>query len=92
MRMRETVAEWVPEERMVIAVDEIEKQPVKQATMTFTLSEGGETTPCSMSYDYEAKGGPLAFIYGPMLDRQMKKAFNGFLDNLELTAQARAAT
>jgi hypothetical protein len=57
-----------------------------------TLSDGGETTPFTMSYDYEAKGGPLAFIFGPMLDRQMKKAFNGFMDNLESAAQARATT
>ena len=89
--MRETVTEWVPEERMVIAVDKIEKQPVKQATMTFTLSDGGETTPFTMSYDYEPKGGPLAYIYGPMLDRQMKKGFNGFIDSLEPAAQAQTA-
>jgi uncharacterized protein YndB with AHSA1/START domain len=91
MRMRETVSEWVPEERMVLAIDRIEKQPVKQATMTFTLS-GGDTTPFTMSYVYEPKGGPLASIYGPMLDRQMNKGFNGFMDSLELAAQARAAT
>jgi uncharacterized protein YndB with AHSA1/START domain len=92
MRMRETVTEWVPEERMVIAVDQIEKQPVKQATMTFTLSDGDETTPFTMSYDYEPKGGLLAYIYGPLLDRQMKKGFSGFIDNLEPAAQARATT
>jgi hypothetical protein len=62
MRMRETVSEWVPEERMVLVVDNIEKQPIKQATMTLTLSGGGDTTSCTMSYDYEPKGGPLAFI------------------------------
>ncbi len=90
-RMRETVAEWVPEERMVITVDKIEKQPVKQATMTFTLSGGGETTLFTMSYDYEPKGGPLAFILGPILDRQMNKGFNGFIDLLEAAAQARTA-
>ena len=89
-RMRETVTEWVPEERMVIAVDKIEKQPLKQATMTLTLSDGGETTPFTMSYDYELKGGPLAFIYGPLLARLFNKGFNGFIDNLEPTAQARA--
>ena len=89
MRMRETVTEWVPEARMGIAIDEIEKMPVKQATMTFTLSDGGETTPLTMSYDYEPKGGPLAFVFGPLLDRQMKKGFNGFVDSLELAAQAR---
>ena len=92
MRMRETVTEWTPEQRMVLVVDNIEKQPIKQATMTFTLSDGGETTPVTMSYDYEPKGGPLALLFGPMLDRQMKKAFHGFVDNLETAAQTRAAT
>ncbi len=91
-RMKETVAEWVPEERMVIAIDKVEKLPIKQATMTFTLSDGGETTPFTMSYDYEPKGGPLAFIFGPLLDRLSNKGFYGFIDNLEPAAQARAAT
>ncbi len=45
-----------------------------------------------MSYNYELKGGPLASIYGPLLARLFKKGFNGFIDNLEPTAQARAAT
>ena len=91
IKMRETVTEWVPEERMVIAVDKIEKQPLKQATMTFALSDGGETTPFTMTYDYELKGGPLAYIYGPLLAPLFKKGFNAFIDNLEPTAQARAA-
>jgi uncharacterized protein YndB with AHSA1/START domain len=89
--MRETVAEWVPEERMVIAIDKIEKMPVKQARMTLTLSGGGDTTLFTMSYDYEPKGGPLAFVLGPILDRQMTKGFNGFIDYLEPEAQSRAA-
>ncbi len=91
MRMRETVDEWVPEERMVIAIDKIEKMPVRQARMTYTLSDGGETSLFSMSYEYEPKGGPLAFILGLMIDRQMNKGLNGFVDNLEPAAQARAA-
>jgi hypothetical protein len=37
-----------------------------------------------------APRGPLAFIFGPMLDRQMIKGFNGFIDSLEPAAQARA--
>jgi uncharacterized protein YndB with AHSA1/START domain len=87
--MRETVVEWVPEEKMVIAIDEIEKMPVKQARMTFTLS-GDETTVVGMTYEYEPKGGPLAFIVGPILDRQMSKGFNGFIDYLEPAAQTKA--
>ena len=90
--MRETVAEWVPEEKMVIAIDKIEKMPVKQATMTLTLSGGGATTLFTMSYDYEPRGGPLAFILGPILDRQMNKGFNGFIAYLEPAAQASAAS
>lgn len=88
--MRETVAEWVPEQKMVIDIDEIEKMPVKQATMTFTLTDDGDTTPFTMSYDYDPKGGPLAFIVAAMLSRPMNKGFNGFIDSLETAAQARA--
>lgn len=89
--MTETVTEWVPEERMAVAIDEIEKMPVKQAGMAFTLSGDGETTLVTMSYDYEPKGGPLAIILGLVLDPQMKKGFNGFIDYLEPAAQAQAA-
>ena len=92
MRMRETVSEWVPEETMVIAIDNIEKMPVTQAQQTFTLSDDGEATRFTMSYDYQPKGGPLAFILGPILDRQMNKGFNGFIDSLEPAAQAQATT
>ena len=91
-RMRETVAEWVPEEKMVIDIDQIEKMPVKQAMMTFTLADGGETTAVTMSYDYDPKGGPLALLFGPIMERQMNKGFSGFIDSLERAAQARAAT
>ena len=89
MRMRETVTEWIPEERMVLDLDRIEKMPVKQATMTFSLSGSGDATLLTMNYDYEPKGGPFAFILGPLLDRQMTKALGGFIDNLEAAAQAR---
>ena len=89
MRMRETVTEWAPEKRMTIAIDKIEKQPIKRATMTFTLSDDRESTAITMSYDYEPKGGPLALLYGPILDRVMKKGFGGFIDILESATQAR---
>ena len=91
MRMRETVSEWVPEERMVIAIDRMEKMPVKQATMTFTLSGGDETTLLTMRYDYEPKSAIWSLL-GPVLDRQFGKGFSGFIDILEPVAQARNAT
>lgn len=89
MQMRETITEWVDDEKMVIDIDRVEKMPIKQATMTFTLSDGGGGTQFTMSYDYEPKGGPLARLYGPMFDQQLSKGFNGFVDNLEVAAQAR---
>ncbi len=90
--MRETVTEWTPEEKMVIAIDQIEKMPVAKATMTFTLSDGGAATPMTMSYDYEPKGGPFGFVVAAMMGRPMNKGFNGFIDSLEKAAQAQAAT
>ena len=88
--MRETVREWVPEEKMAISLDQIKKVPLKAATMTFTLADSGENTAFMMSYDYDPKGGPLAFVVAAMLSRPMKKGFNGFIDNLETAAQAPA--
>ena len=89
--MRETVVEWVPEERMVIDIDKVEKMPINRARMTFTLSSANPTH-FTMSYDYEPKGGPLAVIFGPLLDRMMIKGFNGFIDYLEPAAQAHTTT
>lgn len=80
-----------PEEEMVIAIDQIEKMPVKAATMTFTLADHGDTTGVTMSYDYDPKGGPLAFVVAAMLGRPMNKGFNGFVDSLERAAQAQTA-
>ncbi len=91
IKNRETVTEWTPEERMVIAVDQIEKQPVKQATMTFTLTDAGGSTPFTMSYDYEPKGGPLALLYGPILDRLLRKGFGAFIADLGPATQERNA-
>ena len=85
--MRETVSAWKPEEMLVVDIDQIEKMPLKSATMTFSLADDGDNTPFTMSYDYQPKGGPLARLFGPMMDRQMKKGFSGFIDQLERAAQ-----
>lgn len=91
MRMHETVDEWVPHHRMVISIDEIEKMPIKTATMTFMLAADGEGTHVTMSYEYDPKGGPLAAMYGPFMDRQMRRGFGGFIDSLEAEARIRAS-
>jgi len=88
--MRETVTEWIAEEKMVVAIDQVEKMPVVEASMTFTLADGGESTPIRMSYDFQAKGGPFAGVIGAVLSRPMSKGFSAFIDDLERAAQARA--
>lgn len=44
MRMRETETEWVDGERLVVAIDEIEQEPVTAATTAFALAEAGDDT------------------------------------------------
>lgn len=90
--MRETVTEWVPQKKMAIAIDQIQKMPVKAATMTFTLADQGEKTPFTMSYAYEPKGGPFAFLIAAMMSKPMNKGFNGFVDSLQKAAQAQPAS
>ncbi|MEM7341348.1 MAG: hypothetical protein AAF467_22015 [Actinomycetota bacterium] len=57
--------------------------------MTFALSDDDGATRFSMRYDYEAQGGPLTLIDGPILDRLLAKGFNDFIDDLGPAAQAR---
>ena len=88
--MDETVTTWVDEETMVIALSEIQKHPLKQAEMTFTLAADGPGTTVTMSYNFEPKGGPFSSVVAAMLKRPMNKGFNSFIDDLEAEAQARA--
>jgi hypothetical protein len=89
--MRETVTEWVPEERMVIAVDKLKRQLYNSATMTITLADEGPRTPFNMSFDYEPKGGPFVLLSGHFLRRLLTRGFNAFMDDLEVAAQRQPA-
>ena len=51
LKMRDTVTEWTPDQRVVIAVDQTAQQPLKQGTMTINPSDGVEPTPYTMSYE-----------------------------------------
>lgn len=86
--MRETVTEWTDEQTMAIAIDEIQKMPVKEASMTFRLADAGADTTVTMSYDFAPKGGPFSGLLAAMMSKPMHKGFNGFLDDLETAAQA----
>ncbi len=84
----ETIREWVPEERLAISIDRATKIPIKQGLATFSLAPDGDGTAFSLSYDYEAKGGPLSGLIARMLRGQLEKGFAGFIDELEPAAAA----
>ena len=86
--LEETVKEWEPESKMVISIDSATRIPIKRGQMTFSLAEAGDNTDFQMSYDYEPKLAFLSFVVGPMLDKQLRKGFGGFLDDLEPAAQS----
>ncbi|MDG2112902.1 MAG: SRPBCC family protein [Actinomycetota bacterium] len=90
--VEETVRESTPNERMVVSIDSAKKVPIKRGRMTFTLGNGTDSTPFEMSYDYEAKGGPFAFLVAKMLNGQLRKGFTGFIHQLEPAAQQRTAS
>ena len=58
------------------SLDAIERMPVRVATMTFTFS-GSESTVVGVRYDYTPKGGPLALLLGPLLDRRWRPCARG---------------
>lgn len=89
--LEETVREWEPESKLVISIDSATKIPIKSGLATFSLSAAGDNSDMKLSYDYEPKLAFLSFIIGPMMDKQMRKGFGGFLDDLEPAAQAQTS-
>lgn len=61
---------------------------MKRGRATFELSPAGEMTDVVFAYDDVPRGGPLAGLIGPFLDRQLRRGFGGFLDDLGAAASA----
>lgn len=89
--VEETILGWEPESELVISIDSSKNLPIKQGVVTFALDDGGETTPLKISYDYEAKGGPISGIVGKIMAGALRKGFNGFVDDLEVASKAVSA-
>lgn len=91
-QLHETVAEWSPEERMVVRIDAVAKLPIRNGQVTFTLGGGDDgVTPTELRYAYAPRFGPLGAVIAPLLDRQLRRGFTGFLEDLS-TAAHRLAT
>ena len=84
--LEETITGWEPNEKLVVNIDSATKLPISNGEATFTLGDG-ETT---IDYVYAPKG-LIGKLTAPMLDRQLRKGFAGFLTDLEKAAQQQPA-
>ncbi len=91
--LEETIAEWHPEEKLVVSIDSATKLPLKRAVATFTLEggDGDDPTTVGVDYSYEPRFGPIGRLMGGLLDKQFTKGFTGFLTDLDTAARASAA-
>jgi uncharacterized protein YndB with AHSA1/START domain len=81
--VEESVAEWVEDERMVVTIDSAAGLPIERGVATFTIADGSTV----VDYEFEPKG-LLGRLTAPMLVRQLKKGFGGFLSDLDAAALA----
>ena len=70
----------------MIRIDSAAKLPIKSGLVTFTLADGDGSTATDLTYSYTPKLGPVGALAGPMIDRQLRKGFTGFLADLETAA------
>ena len=84
--LEETITSWEPNEQLVVNIDSATKLPISNAEATFTLGDGTTT----IDYAYEPKG-LIGKLTAPLLDRQLKKGFEGFLNDLDKAAQQQPA-
>lgn len=90
--LEETIAEWIPEQKLVVNIDSAKKLPIKNGVATFELTGQGESkTEVQIDYDYAPKWNLLDKIIGGALDKQFMKGFSGFFDDLEVAVTAPAA-
>lgn len=91
--LEETIAEWDPENKMVVSIDSTAKLPIKHGLVTFSLDEQSDSvTTTSIRYEYEPGYGPIGKMMGPMVDKQLTKGFGGFLEDLDAAAQSRSTS
>lgn len=87
----ETLTVMEEPDRAVVQIDKATRIPIKSAEIEFLLVPTAEATTTTINYRYHAKGGPLSGLIGKMLEGQLSTGFKGFLDDLEVAAQAVAA-
>ncbi len=85
--LEETITGWEPNEKLVVYIGSASKLPISTAAATFTLGDGHT----SIDYAYQPKG-LIGRMTAPLLDRQLRKGFDGFLEDLEQAARQQASS
>lgn len=60
--------------------------PFKQAEAKLTLEPDGDGTVITFDYRYVPRGGPIGRLTGPVIDRMLRKNFEGMMAAIEETA------
>lgn len=84
--LEETVVEWDEPGLMVVRIDEAKKLPIAHGYARFTLDEVGDGTDLSLHYEYEPAWGVIGRLITPLLNRQLRRGFAGFLDDWDAAA------
>lgn len=85
--LEETIKEWDDTRCMVVSIDSAKKLPIAHAEVTFELSPADDATEVTVTYAYQPKFRLLGQIMSRLvLDGQLTKGFNAFLQDLEVAA------
>jgi len=84
--LEERILEWEEGSRVLVAVEQSAKAPVKKATADFMLTDTPEGVLLQVDYEYTPKGGALGKAAAPALTVGLTRAFNKFLVEWEAAA------
>ena len=88
--IKERIAEWDPENKIVIDIYETAKMPVKSSLTTFSLEEiDATTTRATMSPRPEIGGGIFSGILANRLAKRFPKAVMALLTDLKTASEAK---
>ncbi|MGH1494044.1 MAG: SRPBCC family protein [Acidimicrobiales bacterium] len=88
--LTETITAWKPEELMVVTIDSTSMIPIGKGVVDYSLKPAGDdqSTAMEIRYAFDVKGGRVAQIAAPLVGKQLIKAFEDVLTDLEEAARS----
>lgn len=85
--MVETVTEWEEGRTIATRNEPSALVPFKQAESVLVLEPVGDETAITFDYRYVPRGGPMGRLSAPVIDKMLRKTFEGMLDAVEKVAR-----